>query len=136
MISKDEFVAKHFPEVECGREPCGNKITVQLMLVPNKKGSILLANDTQDFNRNATVVCRVVKLGQISYRDRTSGEPWKEGAWASIGDIVLMPRYGGMNRVEIELASDPDQKVIFTTYNDYDVVDKVTGQFEQYSKLL
>ena len=136
MISKDEFVAKHFPEVECGREPCGNKITVQLMLVPNKKGSILLANDTQDFNRNATVVCRVVKLGQIAYRDRTSGEAWKEGAWASIGDVVLMPRYGGMNRVEIELPEDADQKVIFTTYNDYDVVDKVTGQFEQYSKLL
>jgi co-chaperonin GroES (HSP10) len=133
-MTHDEFVAKHFPEVDCGREPLGNKITVQLQLVRKKKGSIILAGDTQDFNKHSTLVCRVVKIGHIAFKNRDSGETWKEGAWASVGDIVLMPRYGGMNRVEIPF--DEDESVIFTTYNDFDVVDKVTGQFEHYTKLL
>lgn len=135
-MTRDEFVAKYFPAVECGREPCGNKITVQLQLVKKKVGSIILSNDTQDFNKNATVVCQVVKVGQIAYRDRTSGETWKEGTWADVGDIVLMPRYGGMNRVEIPVEGTDDESVIFTTYNDYEVVDKVTGRFEHYTKIL
>jgi hypothetical protein len=135
-MTHDEFVAKHFPEVDCGREPLGNKITVQLMLVPKKKGSIILAVDTQEFNKNSTVVCRIIKIGPIAFRDRSSGDTWKEGAWCQVGDVVLMPRYGGFNRVEIPLQDDPDQKVIFCTYNDYEVVDKVVGQHEHYTKLL
>jgi len=135
-MTHDEFVTAHFPYVDPGREPLGNKITVQLMLVPKKKGSIILASDTQDFNKNSTIVCRVIKIGQIAYRDRSSGDTWKEGAWCGIGDIVLMPRYGGFNRVEIPVEENSDQTVIFATYNDYDVVDKVTGQHQYYSKLL
>lgn len=135
-MTKDDFIKQHFPEVDCGREPCGNKITVQLQMVKKKVGSIILASDTQDFNKNATVVCRIVKVGQIAYKDRNSGETWKEGAWANIGDIVLMPRYGGFNRVELPVSEGSEDTVIFATYNDYDVVDKVTGCFEQYTRLL
>lgn len=135
-MTKDDFIKQHFPEVDCGREPCGNKITVQLQMVKKKVGSILLASDTQDFNKNATVVCRIIKIGQIAYKDRNSGETWKEGAWANVGDIVLMPRYGGFNRVELPVSEGSEDTVIFATYNDYDVVDKVTGCFEQYTKLL
>ena len=135
-MNQNEFVAQHFPEVDCGREPCGNKITVQLQMVKKKVGSIILASDTQDFNKNATVVCRIVKVGQIAYKDRNSGDTWKEGAWANVGDIVLMPRWGGFNRVELPIGDGSENTVIFATYNDYDVVDKVTGQFEQYTKLL
>jgi co-chaperonin GroES (HSP10) len=136
-MSKEQFVTKYFPEIEAGREPCGNKITVQLMFVPRTHSSgLILANDTQDFNKNATVVCRIIKTGPIAYKHRDTGEDWKEGAWAQVGDIVLMPRYGGMNRVEIPLPDNKDESIIFSTYNDYDVVDKVTGQFEHYTKLL
>ena len=134
-MTKDEFVAKYFPEVDCGREPLGNKITVQLKYVPRKVGNIILAGDTQDFNKNSTIVCKVIKTGQIAYRDRSSGETWKEGAWCSIGDIVLMPRYGGYNRVEIPVLGTEDT-VVVATYNDYEVVDKVVGQFDHYTKLL
>lgn len=135
-MTKDDFIKQHFPEVDCGREPCGNKITVQLQMVKKKVGSIILASDTQDFNKNATVVCRIVKVGQIAYKDRNSGETWKEGAWANVGDVVLMPRWGGFNRVELPVSEGSEDTVIFATYNDYDVVDKVTGCFEQYTKLL
>lgn len=135
-MTHDEFVEAYFPVVDPGREPLGNKITVQLQLVKKKVGNIILASDTQDFNKNATVVCRVVKVGQIAYKDRSTGSEWKEGAWCNPGDVVLMPRWGGSNRVEIPLPDDPEQTVIFATYNDFDVLDKVTGQYDYYTKLL
>ena len=135
-LTKEQFVANHFPEVDCGREPCGNKVTVQLMLVKKKVGNILLANDTQDFNKNATVVCRLVKVGAMAYMDRKTFEGWPEGPWAEVGDIILMPRYGGFNRIELPVPDSEEDSVIFTTYNDFDVVDKVTGQFEHYAKLI
>ena len=100
------------------------------------QGGIILAEATKDFNKQATTVARVVMLGQIAYKDRTSGETWKEGAWCGVGDIVLVHRYGGMNRVEIPYGDDPDDRAIFCTYNDYDVLDKVTGQYEVYSQIL
>lgn len=133
-MNKEEFVAKFFPEVEPGLEPLGNKILVQLILVKKKVGSIILANDTQDFNKEATVVARIIRAGQIAFRDRNTGSLWKEGAWANIGDVVLVPRYGGMNRVEFSI--NDEESVIFCTFNDYDIVDKVTCQFEKYTQLL
>lgn len=136
-ISKEEFISKYFPEVDCGREPMGNKITVQLMSVQSKtKGGIFLPEETKDFNKQATTVARVVNLGKIAYRDRNSGEMWKEGAWCSVGDVVLVHRYGGLNRVEIPYGEDGKERAIFCTYNDYDVLDKVTGQFETYTQIL
>jgi len=135
-VTKDDFVAAYFPEVDPGREPLGNKITVQLQLVKKKVGNIFLANDTADFNKNATVVCRVVKVGPIAYRHRESGDEWKEGAWCTVGDIVLMPRYGGHNRIELPVPGAEDETVIFATYNDFDSIDKVVGQFEHYTKIL
>jgi co-chaperonin GroES (HSP10) len=134
-MTHDEFVQKHFPEVGPGREPLGNKITVQLMSVQKKsQGGILLAESTKDFNKQATTVGRVVKLGKIAYKDRNSGDTWKEGAWCDVGDLVLVHRYGGLNRVEIPLGTD--EAVIFCTYNDYDVLDKITGHYEVYSQVL
>lgn len=135
-MTRDEFVAKYFPEVDCGREPCGNKIVVQLMHTPAKVGGIYLANEARDFNKNATTVCRIVKVGAIAYKDRGTGNEWKEGAWAQVGDIVLMPRYGGFNRVEVPIPGMEDETATFSTFNDYDVIDKLTGQFEHYTKLL
>lgn len=136
-LTRDEFISKHFPEVDPGREPLGNKITVQLMSVPKKSmGGIILTEQTKDFNKQATTVARVVKMGQIAYKDRSSGETWKEGAWCDLGDLVLVHRYGGLNRVEVPRSDDPEDVVIFATYNDFDVLDKITGQFEVYSDIL
>ena len=136
-MTRDEFISKHFPEVDCGREPMGNKITVQLLSVPKiSTGGIILSGETKDFNKQATTTARVIHLGKIAYKDRASGESWKEGAWCEVGDIVLVHRYGGLNRIEIPHPADPEDSIIFCTYNDYDVIDKITGQYERYAQIL
>lgn len=133
-MNKEEFIAAHFPEIDPGRYPLGNRILVQLLLIKKRVGSIILANDTQEFNKEATVVGRIIRVGDIAFRDRNSGSVWKEGAWASPGDIVLLPKFTGINRVEVKL--NEEESVIFATYHDYDVVDKITSRFELYTNIL
>jgi co-chaperonin GroES (HSP10) len=134
-VNKDAYVAEHFPEVECGARPTGNQILVQLRTVRKKSaGGIILAEETKEFNQHNTQVGRLVKMGQIAFHDRNSGEEWKEGAWATIGDIVIMPKYGGF-RFEVPIPGR-DEKAIFSIYNDYDVKLVVDDNFESFDQIL
>jgi len=135
VISKEGYVKQHFPDVDPGVRPCGNQIIVQLRTIRNATASgILLAADTQDFNKHNTQVSRLVKVGQIAFKDRSSGETWKEGAWAEVGDVVIAPKYGGF-RFEVPIPGQ-DETAIFAVFNDYDVKMVVEANFETFDRLL
>lgn len=134
MTSKEQYIEKHFPMVDPGARPCGNQVMIQLRTVPKKVGSIVLVEETKSFNQGNTQVARVVSMGKIAFHDRTSGEPWKEGAWAEAGDIVLAPRYGGF-RFEVPLPNDGGDAV-FAIINDYDIKLVIEGNFEAFDKIL
>lgn len=134
-ITREQYIEKHFPAVDPGSHPTGNQVMIQLRTVAKKSaGGIILANETQQFNQGNTQVARLVKLGQIAFRDRTSGEEWKEGAWAKEGDIVLAPRYGGF-RFEVPIA-DSEGEAIFAIINDYDIKMVIDSNFEAFDKIL
>lgn len=134
-MTKDDYIKEHFPEVECGVRPAGNQIVVQLRTVKKKSsGGIVLVEDTVEFNKHNTQICRLVKTGQIAFRHRETGEEWKEGAWAQIGDVVVMPRYGGFT-YSVPIPGT-DDSAIFAVYNDYEVKLVVEGNFESLDKLL
>lgn len=133
-MNKDEYVRQHFPTVPPGAVPVGNQILVQLRTVPKKVGSIVLVQETKEFNQGNTQVVRITSLGQIAFRDRSSGETWKEGAWANVGDIVIVPRYGGF-RFEVPIEGTEDV-AIFAIFNDYDVKLVVESNFEAFDKIL
>lgn len=133
-MTKDEYVAQHFPAVEPSAQPCGNQIIVQLRTVKKKVGSIILAAETQDFNKHNTQVGRLVACGQIAFRNRESGEVWKEGAWAQLGDVVVVPKWGGF-RYEIPIA-DTDDTAVFCVFNDYEVKMVVASNFEAFDRIL
>lgn len=135
MSNKEQYVAEHFPNVESGARPAGNQILVQLRTVKQKSsGGIILAEETKEFNQGNTQVGRIVKLGQIAFRHRETGEEWKEGAWAKVGDIVIMPRYGGF-RFEVPIPGE-EGKAVFCIYQDYEVKLVVEDNFEAFDKLL
>ena len=135
MLSKEEYIKKHFPEVEPGCMPCGAQILVQLRTVAQKSaGGIILANDTKDFNQHNTRVCRLIRVGQIAFRNRDTGERWREGAWAQIGDVIIMPAWGGF-RFEVPIPGTED-KAVFCTYSDHEVKLVVTENFESFDTLL
>jgi hypothetical protein len=133
-LTKEQYIDRHFPQVDPGAFPTGNQIMIQLRTVPKKVGSIVLVQETKEFNQGNTQVARVVSAGKIAYHDRTSGETWKEGAWANVGDIVLAPRYGGF-RFEIPVP-DTEDEAIFAIINDYDIKMVITDHFESFDRIL
>ena len=134
-MNKSEYSQQHFPEVEPGAKPCGNQILVQLRTLKTKtSGGIILAEETKDFNNGNTQIAKVVKVGHIAFRDRKSGETWKEGAWAEIGDIVIIPRWGGF-RFEVPVPGTED-KAIFAIFEDFNVKMIVENNFEAFDTLL
>jgi len=130
-----DYSIKHFPKVDPGVEVCGNQILVQLRTVSKtSRGGIVLVEDTRDFNQGNTRVAKIVKVGQIAFKSRETGQEWKEGAWAQVGDIVIMPAWGGF-RFEIPIPGTGDS-AIFATYNDFDVKLVVKSGFEHFDKIL
>jgi len=134
VLTKEQYIAKHFPDIDPGARPTGNQVMVQLRTVPKKVGSIVLVEETKEFNKGNTQVARVVKTGNIAFHDRNSGEEWKEGAWANVGDIVLAPRYGGF-RFEVPVPNTDDE-AIFAIINDYDIKMVIEGNFDAFDKIL
>lgn len=134
-MQKEEYVKQHFPEVDPGARPTGNQIMIQLRTVAKKSsGGIVLVEETKEFNQGNTQVARLVKLGNIAYKDRNSGETWKEGAWADIGDIVLAPRYGGF-RFTVPVPNT-DEEAVFAILNDYDIKMVIESGFSAFDKIL
>lgn len=136
MISKDDYIKKHFPEVEPGAKPCGAKILVQLRTLKEKtSGGIVLVEETKKYNEGNTQVGRIVAVGGIAFRDRSTGDEWKEGKWAEVGDIVILPRWAGF-RVEVPIPDAPDSNAIFAIFDDTNVQMVVESNFESFDKLL
>lgn len=133
-MDKQEYVQQHFPDVDPSAEPCGSQILVQLRTVKKKVGSIILAAETTDFNKHNTQLGRLVRIGHIAFRNRESGEEWKEGAWAQIGDVVAVPKWGGF-RYELPIEGTEDTAV-FCVFNDYEVKMVVQRNFEAFDRIL
>ena len=55
-MTKEQYVERHFPNVEPGSRPTGNQVLIQLRTVPKKVGSIVLVEETKSFNRGNTQV--------------------------------------------------------------------------------
>ena len=135
MKTKTDYIRDHFPEVKPGARPCGNQILVQLRTMKKKtSGNIILVEETKSFNDGNTQLARLVDVGQIAFRDRNSGETWKDGAWAQVGDIVIIPRWSGF-RFNIPVP-DSEDEAIFAIFEDFNVKMVVEDNFEAFDKLL
>lgn len=134
-MNKEDYIKEHFPEVDPCVRPCGAKIVVQLRTMKEKTvGGIILAEETKEFNQGSTMLARVVSLGGIAFRDRSTGEEWKEGKWADVGDIIICPRWGGF-RFEQDIPGRKE-KAIFAVFDDTAVQMVVERDFEKFDKLL
>jgi co-chaperonin GroES (HSP10) len=119
-----------FPSVDPGIEPLGARVLVQLRRLGSKtKSGIVLVEDTKETAKWNNQVAKVVKVGPLAFRNRDTGDPWKEGAWVKEGEYVRVPRWGG-DRVEVPVKQAgvaESEPVTFVVFNDHELITKVTG---------
>lgn len=125
-----------FPEVNPGVTPLGARVLVQLRTVRSKTaGGIVLVEDTKSFNKYNTQLARLIYVGPIAFRNRDTGELWREGVWARPGDYVRMPKYGG-DRFDRKIPGT-DDVVTFAIFSDHEIIAMVAPEaFEEIDEIL
>ena len=67
----------------------------------------------------------MIAIGPVAFKNRNTMEPWPEGAWASPGDFVRVPKHGG-DRWTVKVP-DSEYEALFVVFNDLDITGKITG---------
>ena len=118
-----------FPACDPGIDPFGSRVLLQIRS-PKKKtaGGIILTGEAKDTEHYLTQTAKVLKLGPLAFKNRTTQEPWPEGSWADVGEFVRIPRYGG-DRWTVKVADNTAdiEEAVVVIFNDLDLVGKVTG---------
>jgi co-chaperonin GroES (HSP10) len=125
-----EDMAWAFPEVDCGMEPYGGRVIVQLRRIKKKTtaGGIILVEETKEAEKWNNMIGKIVAVGPLAFKNRDTAQPWVEGTWAKIGDYVRVLKWGGDRwEVKVEGESDEEDPVLFMTINDHELIAKVTG---------
>ena len=122
------YVKEHFPEIKAGLRPFGEHVIVQLKITREKtKSGIVLAQTTRDVNDENTQIARVVALGPLAFRNRTTQELWPEGIWANVGELVLVPKWGGFRFAKTTPEGD---RVVFCMFKDRELWGGVDENFD------
>ena len=117
-----------FPEVSPGQKPFGGRVVVQLRRIKKTTASkIILVAETKETEKWQNMIGRVVEVGPLAFKNRDTMESWPEGSWASVGDYVRVPKWGG-DRWEREVPNEDgnEDPVLFMTINDHELIAKVT----------
>ena len=122
----EEELKRAFPAIDPEHAVLGHRVLVQIRMPRSEsKGGIKYTQETKDTERDTTQTARVVQVGPVAFRNRTTLEPWPEGEWIVAGDFVRVPIYGG-DRWEVPVTGRED-KVTFVVFKDSDMIAKITG---------
>lgn len=115
-----------FPRCDPGITPYGSRVLVQIRTPKSKtKGGIILTSETRETDAWNTQIAKVVAVGELAFKNRTTMEPWPEGSWCQPGDFVRVPKYGG-DRWTVR-TEDGSGEALLVIFNDLDLIGKVTG---------
>jgi co-chaperonin GroES (HSP10) len=117
-----------FPEVNPGIKPLGGRIIVQLRRIKKTAGRIVLVEETKENEKWNNMVGKVIAVGPLAYKNRDTMESWPEGTWATVGDYVRVPRWGGdrWERTVPDEENSDINPVLFMTINDHEVIGHIT----------
>ena len=130
VANKVEFeytgLEEAFPPCDPGVMPFGSRVVVQIRTPKDKtKGGIILPTETRETDLWNTQTAKVIAIGELAFKNRTTMEPWPEGSWCKPGEFVRVPRYGGDRWTAKSL--DGEHEVMLVIFNDLDLIGKVTG---------
>jgi len=129
-IDIEQTLEEAFPVVDPLMAPYGARVLIQLRAVKEKVTSagIYIPEDTKETEKWNTMIGKVIAIGPLAFCNRETMQPWPEGTWASVGDFVRVPKWGG-DRWEIDFtdANGTNGRALFTFFNDHELIGKVTG---------
>lgn len=122
-----------FPDVDPGTEILGDRVLVQLRREKiASKGGILLVEETRQTLRFNETVAKVIAIGPLAYKSPETLQPWPEGQWVQVGDLVRTIKYGG-DRFVVQ-PNDDGAPVVFITLKATEVISKIKS-FEHAQKM-
>lgn len=130
LANKVEFaysgLDEAFPPCDPGVAPFGSRVLVQIRTPKRKtKGGIILTSETRETDAWNTQIAKVLRVGELAFKNRTTMERWPEGNWCEPGDFVRVPKYGG-DRWTVK-TEDGEDEALLVIFNDLDLIGKVTG---------
>jgi len=128
MKSKDEPDLRSeeecFPLLDPGIEVAGDRVLVQLRREKTtSKGGIILVDETKQTLRFNETVAKVIQIGPLAYKSPDNLEPWPEGPWCKVGDLVRTIKYGG-DRFVIQ-PDDDGAPVVFITIQAREIISRI-----------
>jgi co-chaperonin GroES (HSP10) len=122
-----------FPEIDHGIEVAGDRVLVQLRREKStSKGGIILVDETKQTLRFNETVAKVRQIGPLAYKSPDNLEPWIEGPWCNVGDLVRTIKYGG-DRFVVN-PDDDGSAVVFITIQAREVISRIKS-FEAAQKM-
>lgn len=122
----DKSIEEMFPYIDPEFRPFGHRVIVQIRRVVNKTSSgIILAKESTETEAYNNTVGKVLAVGPLAFKKRTTGEEWPEGVWAIPGDFVRVPRFGG-DRWVVDL-NDGLSPIHLVLFADSDLLGAYTG---------
>jgi co-chaperonin GroES (HSP10) len=116
--------AECFPDLDPGIDVAGDRVLVQLRREKTtSKGGIILVDETKATLRFNETVAKVKQIGSLAYKSPDTLEPWPEGPWCNVGDLVRTIKYGG-DRFVVN-PDDGGAPVVFITIQAREIISKI-----------
>lgn len=113
-----------FPEIDPGIDVAGDRVLVQLRREKTtSKGGIILVDETKATLRFNETVAKVRQIGPLAYKSPDTLEPWPEGPWCNVGDLVRTIKYGG-DRFVVN-PDDDGAPVVFITIQAREIISRI-----------
>jgi co-chaperonin GroES (HSP10) len=138
MMQKDEpdlrTELECFPDIDPGIDVAGDRVLVQLRREKTtSKGGIILVDETKATLRFNETVAKVRQIGPLAYKSPDTLEPWPEGPWCQVGDLVRTIKYGG-DRFVVN-PDDDGAPVVFITIQAREIISRIRNfEFAQRMK--
>jgi len=128
LVQKEEpdlrTEAECFPDLDPGIDVAGDRVLVQLRREKTtSKGGIILVDETKATHRFNETVAKVKQIGSLAYKSPDTLEPWPEGPWCQVGDLVRTIKYGG-DRFVVN-PDDGGAPVVFITIQAREIISKI-----------
>ena len=128
VVQKDEpdlrTELECFPEIDPGIEVAGDRVLVRLRREKiASKGGIILVDETRATLRFNETVAKVRQIGPLAYKSPDTLEPWPEGPWCKVGDLVRTIKYGG-DRFVVS-PEDEGAPVVFITIQAREIISRI-----------